>query len=129
MDFLRFLFGQCFQTRLNKKYYQFWAERRSRKAFEENIELIKRHNALAKNGTYSYELRPNVMADFVSIGKEKVKRLLERGGYKWIANIVYSTRNFNYLQIQPTKCLCTYFFQPSSDKHTVPASIRSFDTQ
>lgn len=73
-----FRYVQWFQNRLNKKYYQFWAEGRSRKAFEENMELIKRHNALAKNGTYKFEIRSNCMADCVSnIGIWKISVFLD----------------------------------------------------
>lgn len=53
---------------------------RSRNAFEENMRLIKKHNLLVQNGTYAFELRSNVMADYVSVEiifiQKEAKKLL-----------------------------------------------------
>lgn len=105
-----FWFVQWFQNRLNKRYHQFWAETRSRKAFEENMELIKRHNALAKNGTYSFELRSNVMADFVSrctIAEIHVWMIRK---VKFDPNITY-LQNFEFkLKYLEINCFCCFHF-------------------
>lgn len=41
-------------------------EDRRRKAFEENLEKIRMHNEAYKNGTYSFMLSPNNLADLTN---------------------------------------------------------------
>lgn len=41
-------------------------EDRRRKAFEENLEKIRKHNEAYKNGTYSFKLSPNNLADLTN---------------------------------------------------------------
>lgn len=42
-------------------------EDRRRKAFEENLEKIRKHNEAYKNGTYSFKLSPNNLADLTNL--------------------------------------------------------------
>lgn len=48
---------------LNKSYTHGHIEERSRRAYLANIQRIREHNKLAKNGTFSFELRANSLAD------------------------------------------------------------------
>jgi Papain family cysteine protease/Cathepsin propeptide inhibitor domain (I29) len=41
-------------------------EDRRRKAFEDNLEKIRKHNEAYKNGTYSFKLSPNNLADLTN---------------------------------------------------------------
>lgn len=48
---------------MNKSYTHSHVEERSRRAYMANVRRIRDHNRLAKNGTYSFELRANNLAD------------------------------------------------------------------
>lgn len=55
-----------FQSHLNKTYLRPYAERRAQNAFEENMQIVRKHNILAKHGQEKYHLAAGQMADLVS---------------------------------------------------------------
>ena len=55
-----------FQTALNKTYDRDYVEARCRKAFEENVRAIRKHNSAAREGSQSFYMRANDLADMSS---------------------------------------------------------------
>jgi C1A family cysteine protease len=55
-----------FKALYNKTFRMEFREDRRRKAFEENLEKIRMHNEAYKNGTYSFKLSPNDLADLTN---------------------------------------------------------------
>lgn len=48
---------------MDKKYHHDHMEKRAREAYEQNMQLIRKHNEEAENGKFSFKIRANNMAD------------------------------------------------------------------
>lgn len=60
------LLKKHFKALYNKTFRMEFREDRRRKAFEENLEKIRKHNEAYENGRYSFKLRPNNLADLTN---------------------------------------------------------------
>ncbi|XP_011194246.1 procathepsin L [Zeugodacus cucurbitae] len=56
-----------FKHAVNKSYMHTFDEFRSKKAFEENSNVVRQHNELFQKGERSYRLRTNIMADMNNV--------------------------------------------------------------
>ncbi|XP_036229944.2 cathepsin K isoform X1 [Bactrocera oleae] len=52
-----------YKSAVNKSYMHTFDEFRSKRAFEENVNIVRQHNKLFEKGERSYRLRTNIMAD------------------------------------------------------------------
>ncbi|XP_054745371.1 procathepsin L isoform X1 [Anastrepha obliqua] len=72
-----------FKNAFNKSYMHAFDEYRSKKAFEQNVNIVRQHNKLYEKGESSYRLRTNIMADMNADSYLKgFLRLLRNKGFR-----------------------------------------------